>query len=461
MRSAVRRAAAVPCAALVGLLTAAGARAGPPAPELPPVWRWDAPAGVEWAELVGSEEAAAILVATPAGQLHVVDAARGTPRLRTAVQAARGVRLAAPATAGDAAYCFDRHAVYALRLDEPAGLLWQHGAPPAGSAAFQDDPEFLSGWTAAGAAPAGVLAVDRAGQVVLLSRADGHVLWETALGPLPLAELHVRGPRAVVLWNVQGRAKAAFIALQPALPGADAAARPGLIVRDLDQPWPVWSTLLDEGLLTVLPARATLWTEEGRPRATELDVYALRAAAVDAFVPPARIGTATGPAGAATASAPAGRPLLLAADGPLVLALDVVGSARIWPRSRVFASGLEIETLRVRGEHFLTTCAGGMAVGRCATGEVLGYWFDVLTECVSAGLAGRRAYAVGRMRGERNAPLRLVRLELAAPASRPAANRPEAESFALGSATAARHVLWTGTRVVLVTPGGLVAYELP
>ncbi len=229
---------------LVTALVTCGAIAGQPD------WTATFPGGIEWATVIGQGDTAAVLLATPAGELHLLDLETGKSRLAKPVSAGRGVHLAAQPERDGVAYCFDRHAAYAIQLVKPAGLKWQYGRTLGADEELQSDPENIAGWMHATATSAGLLLVNSDGRVVLLLPADGHARWELALGPMPVARLHVRDNRAVILWKTEGAVRAAFLALEKDLPKPDC--------RDLGSVWPVWSDLVSGGLLTIAGRDLTL-----------------------------------------------------------------------------------------------------------------------------------------------------------------------------------------------------------
>jgi hypothetical protein len=219
-----------------------------------PAWTLPLAGGIEWSAVVGRDEKAALLLATPAGELHLVDLQTGKSRLTTPIRGGRGVRLAAGSDRDNVAYCFDRHAAYAIQLAAPAGLKWQYGQAVGANEELRDDPEKITGWTHAAVTPAGLLLVSSEGRVVLLAQTDGHAIWELELGPMPVARLHVRDKRAVVLWKTEGAVRAVFLALDQEAP------KPAY--RNLGSTWPIWSDLVPAGLLTLSAGEVALWPTE-------------------------------------------------------------------------------------------------------------------------------------------------------------------------------------------------------
>ena len=447
-----------PPAALVTLIFAVAALADEE--QLTRTWGVSLPAGIEWAQVVGRGDAVALLVATRDARVHVLDPASGQELLAEPVQAGRGVRPAAgpehaaPADVpSDLACCFDRHAVYALRLSRPAALQWQHGHASAKDD-FPGDPEALTGRVGVALTAAGVLIANTSGEVALLSYADGSERWRIDLGPLPTARLHATASTAVVVWKADDRVQAAFLDL--------AAPRPQPRVRDLGRHWPIWSGLVADELLTVSPAQVTLWPPTGPPRSFDIDTFGLRAAAIDAFVPPDDRGER--PAGSAPVSTrPAAHPLLLLGAGPAPSAYDLVSDQKVWPKSGARGSGFDVETLTIRGERFVLTNELGVGVGDLDTGRTelsslklpparLASW-DLTTRCL---------YTLSGDAEDPNAPFQLERVAPPSqPASRPDGAAPATTTFSLPAGGTLRQVLWPPGALVLVEKNGLRAFRLP
>ncbi len=427
--------------------------------ELPAVWAAPFSAGVDWAQVVGRGDAVALLVATRDARLHVLDPAGGQELLAEPVQAGRGVRpatgaehAAAADVPSDLACCFDRHAVYALRLSRPATLPWQHGRAPAKDD-FPGDPEALTDRVGVALTAAGVLIANTSGEVSLLAYEDGAERWRIDLGPLPTARLHATAAAAVVVWKADDRVQAAFVDLT--------APRPQPRVRDLGRHWPIWSGLVADELLTVSPAQVTLWPQAGPPRSFDIDTFGLRAAAIDVFVPPDD--QSARPAGSAPAGTrPAAHPLLLFGTGPAPSAYDLVSGQKVWPKSSARGAGLDVETLAIRGERFVLTNELGVGVGDVAAGRTELSSLKLPPSRLAAWeLTARCLYALSGNTEDPNAPLQL---ECVAPPSQPA-SRPDgaapATTFLLPAGGTLRQVLWPPGALVLVQQNGLRAFKLP
>ncbi|MCK4341544.1 MAG: PQQ-binding-like beta-propeller repeat protein [Phycisphaerae bacterium] len=391
---------------------------------LEPYWTWQMQPGVEWVELVGASETTALLAATRDAQLHLLDPASGQARFSKPIPVGRGARAAFgdehTEHPSDIAYCFDRHALYAIRLSKPAGLKWQHGETT-DPAAFPGDPEVLTGWTAAVNSSAGLVAVNADGRIVLLSHADGKELWTINLGfvsnvasglrpgrrmrenahlrlrpgrspdatlllrqslALPLVRLHVFGNKAVVLWKAGGQVKAAFIVLSDK--------RPRPTIRALAEPWSLWSTLIGDELLTVSSNQVTLWRESGPRRSCRLEGEDLRASAIDVFIPPTRND-------ACPASSSTPPPLLLIGGGYWLSAYSLSSGEKVWPKHKPRRSDSRIFSLTIRGSNVIAIGQKGIYVYDVATGVLLGHCRAALgREFIAAGLSERYLYGLVR-----------------------------------------------------------------
>jgi hypothetical protein len=394
---------------------------------LQPDWTCALPPGIEWAEAVGHGTASAVLLSTPAGQLHLIDLRTGTPRLTEPLCASRGVRPVEGQKTADAAYCFDRHAAYAICLSGTAGLKWRYGETRGGDEEFQGDPETLTGWSLAAVTKAGLLLVNVDGRAVLLAHADGHVRWELRLGPLPVSRLHVWETTAAVLWKIGGVVKAVFLNL-----GEE---RPTPVPRDLGDTWPVWSTLVPEGVLTVAPHEATVCPIAGPPRRIPLDISEFTTQAV------------------VTWTSAAGTRLLVG-DGPYVVAFDLVTGEKLWREDigsghghRVLSLGLQDDRVIVASD--CCVLVYDAFIGHPLTGCPLPGAIKVSSQWIS-GLEA--LYVVYRPSGDPSPALRLARV---------ASLDEPVRTSELRSTGDIRQVLWTGRQMVLVEPDGLRAYTLP
>jgi hypothetical protein len=402
---------------------------------LQPDWTCPLQPGIEWAEVVGRGETSAVLVATPAGELHLIDLSAGKPRLTEPLHASRGVQPAEGNDSADVAYCFNRHAAYAVRLAEPARLQWRYGRALGPAEEFQGDPENLAGWTAARVTRAGLLLANGDGRVVLLSHADGQPRWELPLGRMPVSRLHVRDNAAAVMWKSGGTVRAAFLALDKEDPQA--------ICRNLGDTWPVWSDLVPEGLLTVSAYEATLWPADGPPRIMLLHVSDLRAQAVVAWTP-------------------AQGTCLLVGDGAQLLAYDVATGRERWRERAARFPGFKVLSLTIHEDRVVVTSEFGVSVRHAGTGRFLGDRPLLPTIKVAASwISGLEVlYVASQVRGQPSPVVTVTRVELPLPgaATAPAGTASGRADLQPGGET--RQVLWSGQHMVLVGPNGLRAYTL-
>jgi len=401
--------------------------------ELVPAWTYPLAAGVEWVEPVAAKEAEALLLATPAGALHVLDPATGQMRLTAPIEAAPGVRLVRGQHPSDTAFCFDRYSAYAIRIAAPAHLVHQLGGRSAQAADFPGDPEVLSSWQHAVVTHAGdLLLVNTDGRVALWSPTDATETWVTHLDPLPIARLHVRAETAVVLSKTGGRVRAAFVRL--------AERPPAVRTRELGPVWPVWSTLVAEGLLTVTSSEAALWPDAGPPRMIPLGPVELRATAI-----------------AVDADAARGARLLVL-DGHRLVTFDLAAGRRTATQSvgpvhgtpSLAVTGDCVVLADERGVALHTMTDGTPLVRQAVDGERLLGWHVA---------RATRLYTLGERAVGPATTLCLGLIELTA--SQPVTQPASTTEFRLRDAGRPRRVAWTDTHLILVESDGLRAYKLP
>lgn len=452
----MRAAAVVP---ILILLAGGVAMLGVQMPDPPrgPAWTWEAPAGIEWAALVGRGAAESILVATRDAHLQLLDPVTGKPRLTEPLAVRRGIRLAPSSAAADScadepgagpadvAYCYDRHAACAIRLSDPPGLKWQYGRWPAAGEEFPGDPDTLTGWTLAQVADAGLILVNSDGRVVLLSHTDGSVRWQIELDRLRVARLHVRGNMAAVLWRAKAGVRAAFLRL-----GDE---RPNPLQRELGELWPVWSKLLSGGLLTVSSTEAVLYPKTGALHKVNIPGLGANTVAVDVFEP--------GRPDATDEHAPFGRgTLLLVAEARGAAAYDLSTGTRLWPSRKDAESSPDVCVLRVCGDFVVYAGQWGPSVREVTTGAAMtGFWTPHFLDCH---LVDESLYSLSRYPCNPQLGLILVREQLATPAER------ESDQWGASSTVVVmqpvneiRQVVWAKRVAVVVRPKELQACTLP
>jgi hypothetical protein len=406
--------------------------------------------------------------------------------LREPLKCRPGLQLGTvtPGEAPPPTVCFDRLAVYALDPDSPARLRWRHGDTPPDPDAFPGDPEFLTGWIAAAATPAGVLALHSAGHLLLLDSDTGAPHWQLELGPLPVARLHAGNRTACILWKKSGRTRAAFVGLSspPAATPATvdtAPSGPRPTISDLGTDWPLWSGLWRDELLLVTGPRVDRYSRTGRVGSFRLDCDSPTTAAIALFVPPGPPAETT-PTTAPTSSPAAGRPapparLLVACDTQLA-AYDLDSGAQIWaphnepPAARDHdspgtppAAASPITALRILGPHALLSCGTGATALDAATGTVAATLpLSPPRQGLANTLAALQLRTLYRDADRPDAPLTLASIPLSpAATSQPAATLSAPDLLVLPPAHDLRTVLWTDTHLILVESNRLSAFALP
>lgn len=439
-----------------------------------PAWFVGVQAGVEWVRPVGHGPTETLLVATRAGKLLLVSAATGAERSIEELDLRPGFRAATPAidhrASVQAAYLFDRHSTWAVRLSGSPGLIWQRGDGPA-EAGFDNDPEVLTGWMEARVTAAGLLLLNRDGHLALLSLDDGHERWRTDLGRLPNAVMHTGDNAAVVLWRAGGVTRAAFVAVTNTCPAPR--------VRALGDTWPIWSAPCGGGLLTLTPREAVWWPWEGAERHLPLPVSQANVARAALWCP---------------GDAPAAGALLLLADGPRIAALRVADGRPAW--SYEADAGEEFTTLTTGAGRAVATGVRGFAVLEAATGRplleqhrpaplrllaahatksgVYAIYYcekpaphetatqNPARECGAERPATRAAGPVGSPQGEATAyaQAELLRFDILPTPDAPRSVKPNA-TLGPGIPPGLLETVWTDRCVVFVAVKGLLAWELP
>mgnify|MGYP005835012499 CR=1 FL=1 len=430
-----------------GWIAVAAAQSSMPLTLDEPAWFVGVKAGVEWVRRVGRGRTDALMVATRDGRLLLVDATTGAARSADHLDLRPGFRAATPAidhpASAQAAYLFDRHGVWAVRLSGSPGLIWQRGDGPA-VAGFDNDPEVLTGWVEARVTAAGLLLLNRDGRLTLLSFDEGREHWRTDLGRLPNPVVHASGNTAVVLWRAGGATRAAFVAV------TDTCRAPR--VRALDDTWPIWSTLCGDGLLTLTPREAVWWPPQGAERRIPLPISPANAARAASWSPRDPL---------------AADALLLLASGPRVAALRVPDGRPAW--SYEADAGDDFTTLTISAGRAAATGVRGFAVLEAATGRpLLEHRRSAPVRLLKAHATENGVYTLYCR--ERPAPntedaTACVQAELLRFDIPPA---PDASRLVKPSATRGPAIppglldtVWTDRCVVFVAFKGLLAWELP
>jgi len=421
--------------------------------DLLPAWSASFHEAIEWAQLVGPPDRPALLVATSAGQLHLIEPGTGNALLAPPLAAGRGVRPAdADGAPADTVYCFDRHALYALRVTPPAGLVWQSGQAPK-TDDYPGDPEQLSRRVGAAATPAGLLVVDSDGCVRLLDSSDGRERLRVDVGPLPTARLLVSKRLAVILAGTADRVRAIFLDLGKTPPLTASTAVPG--------GWPIWCRLADQQLLLLTPPQVVIQPQYGAPRAFHLDVSGVRAAATTLH-DPTSFPAATTPA-STRGNETAGSPRLIVASGPQLHAYDLSSGRRLWSQRVADRQTCDVESIGLRGDRYAAVHGEGATVGSVLTGRIDARWVaPSAAQVISWELRAEQLWVLFRDVAATGAPLRLAKIRLALhDRSGPAESAADVDLFSLAAHGMPRAVLWTAEYVALVETSALRAFRLP
>lgn len=402
----VRRQAIRACVTALCLTLDAAAQATRPA--ITGAWRYAASEDVACARVVATGQSEIVLVATTGGRLHMLDAGNGARLGAEPLAAGRGLRFIG--VQEQMAFCHDRYAVHALRAAVPGEFAWTHGRPIAAEETYDGDPEHLGGWCAAALAKDAVLVADAQGRILLLEAATGRPRWSINVGKLSNVALHATGERAVLLSRQGGRTQVLHIALETK--------PPTILRRCLPTPWPIWSALTAEGLVTATSETLTLWPPEGEPRSYELGGIGLRAAAL-------ALGTNK----------------IFCADDTSLLALDLSAGRVAWRQPGEFES---LVSLRCAGAHVGVQQERELTVCAAATGHIVATLRDH-----------------GRILDWRMLGTLVQAVTEAAGTLYVCTSRGEAVCVPLPEATHPREILWSRRHVVLLAAQTLTAYELP
>lgn len=401
---------------------------------LRPRWERSFPAGIEWCVVLDTAQPPAALVCTRTNQLDLLAFATGRSCWREPPAVQPGTR---PAGSGaQTAYCYGPSEVYALSLcgqdapaGSPTGLRWRVAAAPGGQT--DGDPEFMLRLVAAAATSRGVIIVRSDGQVAELDEKTGKPRWQCRLPPSASPTLHVRENTAALVCKWGPTLTVSFFDLR--------AARPRPIVRELAQPPPIWTTLLDAGLVAVWPRRCGLVSPAGRTWLHELDP---------------RLSPSAATLGVWEADTPA---LILSDREGSIRACELVSGT---PRWRQPARSQRPQELSVVGAHVVALDPDGFAVYRVADGGLLAACSHPRGATpLAAAVYDGHAYGLFRAGAARQADgahsIELLRAPLAG------AGQGEPRCHRLGDAGPVHQVLWVARTLVIVEADRLRAYTLP
>jgi hypothetical protein len=192
--------------------------------------------------------------------------------------------------------------------------------------------------------------------------------------------------------------------------------------------------LVREGLLTVSPREAAVWTVAGPARRIPLNILEFAAQVVVAW----------------TAAA---RTRLLIGDGPYLVAFDLVTGEKLWREDIGSGHGHRVLSLGLQDDRVIVTINWCVLVYDAFLGEAVAACPLRDTTIISSWIRGPEALdVVYRQREGSNPALRLARV---------ASVDEPVRTFELRSTGEIRRVLWSGQHMVLVEPDGLRAYTLP
>ena len=436
---------------------------------LEPAWHWRSDDQIEWAQPVRSHESVGVLVATGSGQLHLIDLKTGRERLAQPIQARPGIRPAnsdwrnvdllttQPGTHAnnpqlDLIYCYDRYTVYAIDATSSAGLRWRvgtwrtglHERAARGSTAddvFQGDPEELRRIVAAHATREGVLVARDDGQVALLAKNDGHVVWEMRLPRFSMLRMHVSGHTAALIWKSGPRVSATLVNVQ-------SGHRRNLALPPTAS-WPIWSELSSKGFITVYVDRLVIWKTDGSllshdivaPNRIHASAVGLHVCRPMANKPP--------------------RELLLfgTCDGKLY-ACDLGLGTILWSVADQSSDMGTWARIEARGEVLVAAANRGTSLRRIQNGEFRSHYTAGADERLCD--LGWSAEAVWLLHGENDSgKTNLSLTPLRIPADTDQSMQAVTRRYQAGSASVFLRAIWGEDKVVVATRNELRAYDLP
>ncbi len=431
---------------------------------LNPDWNRMFQRGIEWCAPVGTEPASNLLLCTKDAHVDLIDLKTGRSRLAAAIPVQPGTRFAGGL--GKIAFAHGVSRVYAFKVEFSEetkgalpGLLWQVVAAPRESTA--GDPEFMTRIVAARATPSGVFIVRSDGRLAELAREDGSTRRRYDLPGIVSCELHVHGSDAALHWKQGDAFNVAFFDLT--------AETQDPAIRVVSEPLPIWTKLVDRGLVVVWRKRIGVVSSSGGLHFHELHGPAgapaeARAANVDVH------STRRNPSEGRTGNGERSETLLIVSDalGGLSAYDPATGELRWFDNSVLLLPprGEGCRWLRVSGDRILQVGTNWFAV-REVDGDRSFNSRDYPRACVAAETRARFAYGLfadlssGSGRSEQ-ASLRLVRGVIGSLGNR-RQNELSADSrtFELGEAGTIRDTFWLGGTLVVVEDRRLRAYTLP
>jgi len=431
---------------------------------LDPIWARAVEPGVEWCAAVGGEPATALLVCSKKAQLSLIsliDLQTGRERFAEPIAVQPGVQFADETR--HVAHAYGPSQVYAFLVDganeakgEKLGLLWQVAGAPA--AQTEGDPEFLTRVIAAKATPSGVMVVRSDGRVAELRRSDGSAPWRHKVPAIANCKLHVQGALAALLWKHGGAFTVMFYDLRPDPP------RP--LARTVNETPPIWTALIDEGLVAVWRKRFALIPMDGELRFHTVGAGGTPTSAAAVGVYRHRGRASSRPVENDSAVTPL---LLLENPDGLLRSYDLLTGELRWSEEELRpgrVSGVWPSTLRVVGDLVIRTARSQFSVCRAGTGEhlsSLGMRGTLVGAGISNGLACGLFTDVHSLGGP-GEPESMHLLCQAVRGSPPRSGEvvvPAVRDFLLGTTVAVRDTFWLSGTLVIVEERRIRAYTLP
>ena len=436
---------------VVGTLLAASLCAGQTDHPLTPRWTHDVHAGVEWCEPASLGGTSYLVCCDKEATLIFLELTEGASFAALSDVPEPGLRWAGCSDAR--CYAFSPRYAYAFAApargeanQAPGGLCWRQRMAPIER--IEGDPEFAARLLAAAATPAGLLVVRSDGWIAELSGVAGELRWKHHLGALDRCDLEVCGPAACVIAKRGAELLAVFVDLQH--PDAEPA------VLRLDEPPPLRSALLRDGLALVWPGRFAL-LRPGRPPA--FHEFALGETATAAGIQ-----FCTWPSDCGDPRAAAREPLLLSlcADCPIPRVYDMKSGRRLDRKRSTSQPSLPCGgRLVVEGAHSLQFAGSRCIVRRAATSEFVADLEVCEARSETAAVRGDCVYAL--FVNEADGQARLLREEIHrgnAPFSQ--TREPLGSShFCFDPASRLWQARWAERTLILVEADRIRAYTLP
>jgi hypothetical protein len=428
---------------------------------LDPIWTRTVEAGVEWCAPVGGEPATTLLVCSKKSRLDLIDLRTGQSRLPEPVAVQPGVQFTGETR--HVAYVYGPSRVYAFLVGgaseargDKSGLLWQVAGAP--TAQTEGDPEFLTRIIAAKATPSGVLIVRSDGRVAELRGKDGSAPWTHRVRAVANCKLLVHGAFAALLSKHGEAFTVMFYDLRPDPP------RP--LARTVHATLPIWTALIDEGLVAVWRKRFALIPMEGEPRFYTVDAGGTPTSAAAVGVYRHRGCTSSRHAEADSGAIPW---LVLENPDGLLRSYDLLTGELRWSEEELRPGGVLgawPSALQVADELVIRTARSRFSVWRAATGQPLSS-LEMPGALVGAGISNELTCGLFTDVPCPTAPGETESMHLLCQAMRGSPPRsgkvvtPAVQDFLLGPAVVVRDTFWLRGTLVIVEEQRIRAYTLP